>query len=326
MSVTIPLKNTWSWLVTDLDSHGVTLLNRLATNVAITYTLNAPAMMTCDVPSDNPEINIPRGDGDTIALDLLLNALTAVTHLNPTNPSYIDYLSGHYDTTDVIDINFAQGISVGEAWTQLIDTGSLDIVLTPIYDPSVRPGKLCTLNIYSLAGSVRNGAIFAWDKFPRSLVGISRLLDGTQMANVGQYYLGGSVVTPQATDAPSIAQYGQYWLQRSFPKPADNNSVALISATQIHLLRKGKRTITIDPAPERSPDPFTDYYLGDQVMVYAGRTTIGGGVSYRQALNAGSVSGGIWTNPQRIYEIPISLADNQVETVQQLLLTDTNAP
>jgi hypothetical protein len=404
----IYLKNQWVWTVCGLGGGTKTFLNRLATNVQILFTLNDAAVVTGDVPSDNPEINIPlaadgeafvsynsrllygfrreasgsgppyvcrfagvmhiledeatsddpvthfqaydpwmwlrslpvvdgAGDllapdglvysgktGDYIVKDLIDNALTAVLALHPTNPVFVDVSSGHFDTTDVIpEITFQQGVSVGEAWTQLTDTGSLDIVLTPVYDPVSRPGKLAVLSVYSQAGSAKNNAVFGWDKFPRTLVGISRLLDGTQMANVGQFYAGGLSV-PQQTDAISIAEYGQYWLQRNYPSPASSSAVALVALAEVALRKKGKRTLTIDPTPELSPDPFTDYFLGDLIPVWAGRPQAGGGYSFREILTPGSESTGEWTNPQRVYAIPISLDDDQVETVTRMLLTDPN--
>jgi hypothetical protein len=407
MATTFPVNGTWTWVVTGLNSAIITFLNRLVTNVAVHFELNKEAVFTGDVPSDNPEINIPQAGspfvdynsrllygfrreqpqssvatpwqcrfggilhivedealsdepithltaydpwmwlrsipvvnndgslpgkngvsytataGNTIALNVLTNGLAAVVASNPSNPLFIDQTNGHFDTTSALDMNFQQGCSVGEAWTQLCDTGTMDIVLTPIYDPRGRPGKLCVLNIYSQAGSAKPGAVFGWDKFPRSLVGIDRLLDGTQMANVAQFYSGGTAATQQS-NAGSISTYGEYWLQKNYPQGAPLSAVALVALAEVALRKKGKRTFTIDPAPERSPQPFVEYYLGDQVPVWAGRKTIGGGYSYRQQLTPGTVSGGAWTNPQRVYAIPISLSDDQVETVEKLLLTDPN--
>lgn len=262
--------------------------------------------------------------GSTIARDLLTNALAVVIAQNPSNPLYIDDSSGHFDTTDPIDIDFQQGISVGEAWTQLVDTGSLDIVLDPIYDPSTSPGKLAVLSIYTISGSVRNSAIFSWDKMPHSLVHIDRLEDGTQMVNVGAFTANGLSAT-QATDADSISAYGQYWLQTNYPAPSSKSAVSLLALAKVALRKRGKMTLTVDPDPERGPNPFIEYGLGDRVPVYAGRPMPGGGVSFRKPLTPGDVVDGAWTNPQRVYGFNVGLDNDQVETVTQLLLTDTNS-
>lgn len=263
--------------------------------------------------------------GDYIVKDVLANALAVVVAQNPSNPIYIDVASGHYDTTDVIPrFDIQQLATVGDVWTQIADGGYLDIVLTPIYDPSTRPGKLSVLNVYRLAGSAKNDAIFAWDKMPHSLTGIDRLLDGTQMVNKAQYYAN-ALSAPAATDAASIAAYGQYWEQQNFPPPSSKDAVSALAAAQVALRRRGKMTLTVDPDPERGPDPFTEYYLGDRVPVYAGRTQAGGGVSLRAPLSPGDVVDGAWTNPQRVYGIPITLDNDQVETVSKLLLTDSSS-
>jgi hypothetical protein len=416
MTVTVPLRNTWSWLVTDLNGHGLTLLNRLATNLQITFTLNAPAEMQCELPSDNPEINIPHTDGDPFVsvnnrllygfrrelvtwpcwvcrfagvvniLEDVASSDQPVTHLtaydpwmwlnsipvvdpttgnllgqngltytgqtldyiakevlnkglarvisppdNPSNPIFIDQTSGHFDTCATTNVNFPQGISVGEALTQLVDGGGIDIIFTPIYDPAGRPGMTSVFNIYSLAGQVRNGAIFGWDKYPHSLIGIDDVIDGTAMATVAQFYNGNVAVgAAPVRDAAAVAKYGEYWYQQSVPKVAGGDLyVQELALAKVYLRRKGLRTLTIDPASSedrRQPDPFTEYYLGDQVMVYGGRVVKGGGVSLRKRVDAGTVAGSAgWTNPRRVYQIPLSLANDLTETVTQLLVTDANA-
>lgn len=262
--------------------------------------------------------------GSTIARALLTNALAVVVAQNPANPLYIDDATGHFDTTDAIDIDFQQGTSVGEAWTQLVDTGSLDIVLDPIYEPSTSPGKLARLSIYQTAGSVKNAAIFSWDKMPRSLSGIDRLTDGTQMINVAQFYANGLSATQQ-TDASSVAAFGQYWAQQNYPAPSAKSAVSLLAAAKVALRRRGKMTLTVQPDPDRSPDPFTEYYLGDRVPVWAGRAQAGGGSSFRAPLTPGDETAGAWTNPQRVFGFNVTLQNDQSETVTDLLLTDSNS-
>lgn len=408
MSAGILLKNQWVWWVTTLQGVGITSLNRIAANVGAVFTLNAPAVWTADVPSDNPDVDVISGlDGDplvsynnrliygfrregdyppyvcrfggilqiiqdeatvdqpvshlqafdpwqwlntlplidsrgnlvgakglsyantpgsTIALDLLDNTMAALVSAEPMQPLFIDSASGTVEVTEFISIKFDQGMTLGEAWTKLTDTGTMDIVLDPVYDPYTRPGVLSVLSIYNEAGQARNDAVFSWDKFPRSLVGVNRLNDGTQMANTAQFFVEGIPVT-QALDSASRTEYGAYWSQRAYPGPPtpfNRIAVSLLAQAQVALRKKGRRTITIDPAPERSPDPFTEYGLGDRVPVYAGRPLEGNGSSFRAVLNPGEPAGDEWSNPQRVYAIPISLDADQVETVTQLLLTDPN--
>jgi hypothetical protein len=213
------------------------------------------------------------------------------------------FWSGQIDTTPQIDINFEQGLSVGEAWQQVCDLNVADIILTPIYDPINRPGYLCELNVYELAGVQQDAAIFAWDMPSRSLTGISRLRDGTTRANKVQFFIeqGGAAVTLQ-TNASSVTRYGQYWAQQFFPGQSVVAAVVSLAQLQLALRANGKVTVTIDPAAERSPDPFTEYFLGDTVPIYAS-------TNLREAL----------TGYQRIYGIPIDIDDNGVENIRQLL-------
>lgn len=216
------------------------------------------------------------------------------------------FYGGTMEMTNQMDINFPQGMMVGEAWQQLVNSDTLDIVLTPIYDPVNRPGYLAELNVYGQAGSERDAAIFAWDLPSRSLTQIDDLFDGSVRANKVQYFSGqgGPPVTLQ-TNAPSVATYGEYWATQFFPGQNVPAAVVALAQQQLTLRKNGQRTVTISPAPERSPRPFTEYYLGDRVPVYASN-------SMRQA-----VSG-----YQRIYGIPISISDDATETIRELLTSE----
>jgi hypothetical protein len=413
----IPLRNSWQWVVTDLGGATTTYLRRIATNKAIAYALNDSAVFTCDVPSDQRDVNLRGADNnpyvahntrllyglrreggdppyscrysgvvtivedegsddepvthvtahdpwmwarslpvldgggnlpgqrglvyvgktaDFIAKDLIANAYAwMVATYGATSPwsglpndghhYFIDIDSGHYDGDYVDSITFTQGTSVGDAWTQLTKTGTCDIVLAPIYKPHDQPGVLAVLNVYAQAGAQKPGAVFGYDAFPHSALGISRLIDGTQLENYAQYYSGGLAVTPQV-DTPSIDAHGPYWTQKSYTSPSSSPAVELVAAAELALRKQGKWTITVDPTPERSPDPFTEYFLGDQVPLWGGVPTLGVGYTTRVRFSAGEPDGsGGWTNPHRVYAIPITLADDETETVTQLLLADPNA-
>lgn len=213
------------------------------------------------------------------------------------------FYAGTIATTLDMDINFAQGTSVGDAWVQLVETATMDIVLSPIYDPVNRPGYLCELNIYGQAGSDKDEAIFAWDLPSRSLTGISRLLDGTQRANVVQLFAGtGGVPATKVSDATSITAFKEYWLTQFLPGRNVKAAVNALAAEQLAITKNGQETVTISPAPERAPLPFTEYFLGDRVPVYASN-------NLRDQLSG----------YQRIYGIPVEIADDATERIRQLL-------
>lgn len=369
----------WRFAVIDLDTFAViTLLDRLASQRVLTYTLNQPATAQGRVPSNNPEVNLPYTDTpqfpfvaegvrgliglrlencsyeprfagiimqveDAALSDdpytsftaydpwMLLNlrpllnvfgnlpgqqgfsfsntrgsniALAFAENTDANNGStFIDFENGVIEDTQQLDIVFRQGTTVGQAWQQLVATGTMDIVLTPVYDPRNRPGILAELNIYAQAGSNRPGSIFAWNMPSHSLTQISRMINGTRRANYVQFFAGqgGPAVTPQ-TDATSIATYGEYWAQQFFPLQNVNAAVEALAAEQLLLRKDGQTTVTISPAPERSPEPFLDYYLGDRVPVYASN-------ELREAI----------TGYQRVYGIPVEIDDNGTEMVRQLL-------
>jgi hypothetical protein len=254
---------------------------------------------------------------NVIAGELLANTIAnqGITGID-LGPLYggTSFWEGTIVDCDEIDINFQQGTTVGEAWQQLTNQDGCDIILTAIYDPFNRPGYLVEGSIYPQAGANRDNAIFAWDKPGRSLVQISRLKDGTLRANKVKFFAGqgGSApngqTIPVQTDAASVAKYGEYWRQQFFPGQNVAGVAQLLAQAELALSKDGRTTVTISPAPERSPIPFDDYFLGDRVPVYASdrlRTPLFG--------------------YQRVYGIPLTIADDSVEQVQQLLTSEPSS-
>ena len=258
---------------------------------------------------------------DQVIVELLVNAIAGGPPGAPTGPDqcFIDYTSGTIETLDPIgDVGrFRQGMTVGEAWTQIVQAGLGDIVLTPVYDPINRPGIIAELNIYKLAGQVRPAAIFSWNMAGRSLLGLNRLEDGAAMANVVQMFAGQSgapVARPSSASAlASIAKYGPYWrLEDAVGQANSLAGVALLAAAVLALENQGKKTVTMTPSSEFGPILFEEYGLGDQVPVYATK-------AFRKPINPVLTSSG-WTNLHRIYGIPIEIPDDAPTIVGDLLM------
>jgi hypothetical protein len=219
-------------------------------------------------------------------------------------------------------ITFTEGTSVGEAWQQLCDTGTIDIHLDPFYDPNGTPGKVCKLRFVPqangvAAGPVRYGTIMAWDLPGHSLSAISRMVDGTRLANTIAFFAGeGGVAVGNQTDPASIAAYGQYWAQQFFPDTHDRVKVALLAVAELAIRRNGARSLTFDPTPERTEIPLRDYGLGDFVPAWASRNLREPiGIDYA-AFDANDPGG---SGYQRIYGIPIDIDDNGVARVRGIL-------
>jgi hypothetical protein len=259
-------------------------------------------------------LNFGSATGDVLVGTLLRN--TIVTD----GPARIDagvtyggtgFYTGTIETTSVLDdVVFQQGLSVGKAWEELVATGTLDIVLTPIYDPINRPGYLAELNVYEQAGEQRDEAIFAWDEPSRSLSSISHLLDGTNRATTVRYYagMGGPAVAP-VTDAAAEALFGSYVAQQFWPGQVDPVAVEAFAELALELRARGREVVTIGPVPEASPLPFTEYFLGDRVPVYASS-------NLRQAIPQ---TVGTTEQYMRVYGIPLTIADDATERVTRML-------
>lgn len=188
------------------------------------------------------------------------------------------FYAGTLEALPVIDYNISQGTSVGQAMQDLCAAGHCDIVLTPIYDPLNRPNYLCELNVYVEAGQTRDEAIFAWNLPGRSLVGVDRQQDGAQRVNRFYAEAGPGGVTgaaPVQEDTASITKFGPYEGRQFYPAYRGNGAVTAVTGLaeqQVALRAEGRQTVTIRPAPERSPRPWQDYGLGDRVPTWAGPT------------------------------------------------------
>lgn len=288
------------------------------------YTAYDPWQYLMSRPVCNLDGSLPGEDGiswsetrvDVVALEILRNSIfqSGSVHIDAGNAwgGTTDY-AGTIEECAEIDINFAAGTTVGEAWQQLTQLDLIDIVLRPIYDPINRPGYLVELDISTQAGSFQDDAIFAWDKPSHSLTGISRVEDGTQRSNIVKFFagIGGSGINGRnigpSTDAASIAKFGTWWRITFWPGQDVAGAVNSLAETQLALAKNGRTTVAISPAPQRSPIPFQEYYLGDRVPVYASRR-------FRKPIPEGEE-----IEYQRIYGIPIQIADDQTETITSML-------
>lgn len=244
-------------------------------------------------------------------------------------PGFVDFgQTGFYTlvvpTTATLSDGFSvqAGANVGQTLQDLCATGAIDLEFRPIYDPINRPGILCELYIWSQSapytgmGDYNYEAVFSWDKPGRSTVGMDDLFDGTLRANSIEFFNGqGGPSTPLQTDPVSIATYGEYWSLQFFPAQTQAAAVIAIAAEQLALRSLYKQTLTVNPAPERAPEPFVDYYLGDRVPIYASNRL-------RQALPPAGSQYAF----QRVYEIPVEIDDNGTETVRQLVVGPIGPP
>jgi len=224
---------------------------------------------------------------DQIIVDILL---TAIAFGDATAPAaakdcFLDLAGGTIATCRPPGYSkpweIQQGTTIGQALQDICASGACDTVLRPIYDVA-QPGILCTLNVVSQsspdngAGSFKYNVIFAWDRPGRSMVGVDNLYDGVGRANHILYYHGQggppvfpySSADPNIRSAASIAIYGEYVPSQFFVAQTVKEGVQALAKQQLDLRANFKQTLTVNPAPERSPEPFVDYYLGDRVPVY----------------------------------------------------------
>lgn len=213
------------------------------------------------------------------------------------------FYTGTIDTTTQVDVNFQQGMMLGEVWDQCIQSGALDVWLEPIYDPINRPGYTHQIHIYDRMGRQATDAVMAWDKPGRNLVRFNHVKDGYKRANTVRYYYsqGGPVIGTIPISSSSVTRYGEYWAQQYFPGRIEAAALAF-AELQLTLRENGIDTVEIEPTPERAPFLFTEWFLGDTVPVYASNKA--------RAAVAGF---------QRIYGIELNIDENSYERIARVL-------
>lgn len=257
--------------------------------------------------------DLPPEDGITYLLtrgsDMLLDQL-AICEAVQGN-MYVDwgqtaFYTGTIENTAVIEeMNFARGSSLGEMLDALVETGTLDVWFEPIYDPVNRPGIIAQLSIYVTRGSYKPAAVFGWDLFPKNVVALTKLTDGSQRMNRVQYYAGqGGPPTVEDQDAASLAKFGVYFEQRFWPGQTSIAAVQTMSEQALALLKNGQLTYTLFPTAERAPVPLTEYQVGDTIPVY-------GTNRLREQIN----------DLLRIEGIPIVIGNDELERINGLLVS-----
>lgn len=214
--------------------------------------------------------------------------------------------------TEITEMEFTHGMSVGEAWDNLVKSDAqCDLYLKPVYDPVARPGILCELHGAPKLGVERHEAIFSWDRWPHSLVGITRQRDGEQRANFISYYHGTDQAPVSDTvDDDSVDEFGLYWESQSFPGVEDGDTIKSMARREINLRSRGLKTYTISPASERMPLLLKEFHIHDRVQVYASKRL-------RRPIVEPSL---------RVESIPISIDDDQLARVNQLLVAAVPTP
>jgi hypothetical protein len=204
------------------------------------------------------------------------NRIADVTVFSPSLLFEYGLDIGDFDANDPLGSDFVveQGWTMADLFQAFMERGLCDIVITPKYDPALVPGIVGELNIVPKYGSYVPEQVFGWDLAPRNLVGVSKLVDGTERINKVQYFggkAGAPVTTTPVKDTNSIARYGIYEEYQWFPDavwPWQYVMAANAAAFELAFRLNGQITYQIRPVAERSPRPFQDYFLGDWFPVY----------------------------------------------------------
>lgn len=279
-------------------------------NAVTRYVAYDPRQMMFKRPVRDAAGVLPTSDGLTFTAQTGRDILIALLDASETydGPTFIDTTSsGELNDTDVIpEIVFQQGCTVGEAWAELEATGTIDTVLTPIWDVFTAPVKIVWLETYPQAGIVRDSVHMAWDKPGRNVIAIDNQRDGSGRENAIRYHYGqGGDAAATIDDVASQARFGTYFAEKFFPGQTAQAAVELMAEKALLAATLGKRTVVVSPSPQRAKQPLIDYLPGDRIAVAASANLL-------EAMDT----------TQRVLSIPIQIDDNGTESVNGLLFTD----
>ncbi len=314
------------------------------------YLYQRPLRLATASPTVNPMpgeqgVLFPAGTpGSEIALEFLRRTIEedGLTYIDAGTAwgGTADY-AGTLETTEpfIDPLHFPRGMSVGQAWEQLVETGTLDIVLTPIWDPFNRPGYCAELNIYKTVGGDPGAVFFEgyptfnWDRVGRSLTRINRRQDGRERANRIRAYAGGAggasapwtgqITGPDAeastSDALSATRFGESWLEATYVRQTSSETVGSLAKDDLIRRRAGLRTWRLSPTPEFSPRPFQDYMPGSPIAFY----------------HSAKLREEQWWQPNqlndqtvypRIFGFTLEISDDSLETVTELDISVDDPP
>jgi len=167
-----------------------------------------------------------------------------------------------------------------------------------------KPWKtLALLKYYSpIKGSQQDAVVFGYDAYPHNVAGISRLVDLQNLTN--NSVMLGSQNWAREVNVTSVQTYGAGMDVLGLSDIVDPVLLDALAAEEVQLGGNAKQTVQITPlAGARTPLPFDDFVLGDQVHV-----------------NAGSKLRGGFIGLQRVYGFVVDISDDtDTETLSSLV-------
>lgn len=166
---------------------------------------------------------------------------------------------------------------------------------------------LALLKFYQpLRGANLTNIVFGWGIAPYNVAAISRVVDGSALANYGRVI--GKGIRATSFSVASITNFGRVGM--ADPATVDITNLAMLQALAVEEVKLGgvaRQTVTITPASGASPLPWDDFNLGDYVNVLAGAQLRGGFSGY-----------------QRIYGVVLDIADDStVEILSSVVASPT---
>lgn len=204
-----------------------------------------------------------------------------------------------FNTTTSQTVSWDRGRTIGDALVELTDTATMDVYLLPV---DLTSGKLVDMSVFAAMGSNKPSAVFGYGTANHAIVSFTRVVDGSQLANKVTWDTGtgGATAGTLQSDATSVTKYHPYEAMTAGVTMTATFADTL-AAEELAFRKNPRRMISIKPAPERAPQPWTDYWLGDTIQVYCSN-------DLRESI-AGT---------QRVYGVSIDIDDNGFERVSEL--------
>lgn len=227
-------------------------------------------------------------------------------------------LGAQFDVSTSRSVQY-QRASVGQSILDLASAyNSFDLDMRPIYQaPGTEDGTLVVMSCVARKGSYKPNAVFAWGMSPHNVSRISREIDPSGVANIvtgiGGSLTGADGIVSTKTSPGSVARFGRYEaIDSSATGLTDQAFLDAIVSDEVTRSAWPSTIVNVTPATSdaladgtkrgRTPQPWTDFDLGDTVPVYASAALRGG-----------------YAGQMRVYGFTVNISDENVESMPNVV-------
>jgi hypothetical protein len=178
--------------------------------------------------------------------------------------------TGSMTATTVITAGPYYQAKIGQAVLDFCDTGLVDVWFQPLDNTN---SLLSQMHLYGQQGGT-SPAVFEYGVGTKNVKLGGQLIDVASLANDVSFFGANRRKRSLKTNGASIAQWGRR-MDAKFVNQIDQQKfLDDLAETELGVRLQPKEIVSFVPVPERAPQPYDSYFLGDYVTLVAGGTHV----------------------------------------------------